>query len=238
VFVGITKSGFNLYAAHSPRSQEPFLPYTSFSSTANRVSYFLDITGPSLPVDTMCSSSLIAIHQACEHINRGECDLAFAGGVNLYLHPYTYKWLCAHRMLSRDGLCRSFGAGGNGYVPGEGVGVVLLKPLSNAIRDNDNIHAVILATQVNHSGKTNAYTVPNPKAQAELIRRTVDRAGIKASDITYIEAHGTGTELGDPIEISGLQQAFGPDSKETGYCRIGSVKSNIGHLEAAAGIAG
>ncbi|MCP5005214.1 MAG: polyketide synthase, partial [Planctomycetes bacterium] len=161
-----------------------------------------------------------------------------AGGVNLYLHPSGYIGLCAQQMLSPDGQCRSFGAGGNGFVPGEGVGGVLLKPLYAAIRDQDVIHAVIRATKVNHGGKTNGYTVPNPRAQAELIRSTLDKAGISARKISYIEAHGTGTELGDPIEIAGLSQAFQKDTKEVGFCRIGSAKSNIGHLEAAAGIAG
>ncbi len=236
VFAGITKSGFNLHAA--PDAGEPFLPYTSFGSTANRVSYLLDVTGPSMPIDTMCSSSLTAIHEACEYLRRGDCEMAFAGGVNLYLHPYTYQWLSQQRMLSRDGLCRSFGAGGSGYVPGEGVGVVLLKPLSAAIRDNDHIHGVILATHVNHSGRTSGYTVPNPVAQAELIRGAMEKAGIEPRDVSYIEAHGTGTELGDPIEMTGLTQAFGKDARDTGHCSIGSAKSNIGHLEAAAGVAG
>jgi polyketide synthase PksM len=202
------------------------------------VSYFLDITGPSMPIDTMCSSSLTAIHEACEHIRRGECALAFAGGVNLYLHPSTYVDMAAQYALSPDGRCRSFGAGANGFVPGEGAGAVLLKPLSAAFADEDNIHAVILATQVNHGGKTNGYTVPNPRAQAELIRGAIDKAGISAREISYIEAHGTGTELGDPIELEGLRQAFEPDSTDHGYCRVGSAKSNIGHLEAAAGMAG
>lgn len=235
VFAGITKTGFELYATPAASVDDGFFPRTSFSSVANRVSYFLDITGPSLPIDTMCSSSLTAIHEACEHINRGDCELAFAGGVNLYLHPATYTWLSSQQMLSRDGLCRSFGAGGNGYVPGEGVGVVLLKSLSSALRDNDNIHGIILATHVNHGGKANGYTVPSPRAQAEVISRAIEKAGIKADDISYIEAHGTGTELGDPIEISGLQQSFAGVSKP---CSIGSAKSNIGHLESAAGIAG
>jgi acyl transferase domain-containing protein len=238
VFAGITKTGFNLYGADISLEQEKFYPHTSFSSVANRLSFFLDINGPSMPIDTMCSSSLTAIHEACEHIHRGDCDLAFAGGVNLYLHPSSYIGLCAQQMLSRDGLCKSFGAGGNGFVPGEGVGVALLKPLAAAIADNDHIHGTILATQINHGGKTNGYTVPNPKAQTALIRHTLDKAGISARDVSYIEAHGTGTALGDPIEISGLQQAFAPDSRERGYCKIGSAKSNIGHLEAAAGIAG
>ena len=238
VFAGVTKAGFNLYGTRASHAEDKFHPHTSFSSVANRVSYFMDITGPSMPIDTMCSSSLTAIHEACEHIHRGECRLAFAGGVNLYLHPSTYVDMATQHVLSRDGLCRSFGAGANGFVPGEGVGVVLLKPLAAAMADKDQIHGVILATHVNHGGKTNGYTVPNPAAQADLIRRTIDKAGISARDISYIEAHGTGTELGDPIEIEGLQQAIRYDTPDIGYCKIGSAKSNIGHLEAAAGIAG
>ncbi|SAL32898.1 polyketide synthase [Caballeronia udeis] len=236
VFAGITRAGYNLYRTTSA-SSEKFWPRTSFASVANRLSYFLDINGPSLPVDTMCSSSLTAIHEACEHIANGDCDLAFAGGANLYLHPTSYVDMSSQHMLSPNGKCKSFGEGGDGFVPGEGVGVVLLKPLERAIADGDIIHAVILATNVNHGGKTSGYTVPNPVAQAELIRRAIDKAGISAREVSYIEAHGTGTELGDPIEISGLQQAFAPDTAETGYCAIGSVKSNIGHLEAAAGVA-
>ena len=238
VFAGITKTGFNLYGSNTTFEDGKFFPYTSFGSVANRISYHMDITGPSMPIDTMCSSSLTAIHEACEHIKRGDCDMAFAGGVNLYLHPSSYSWLCSQQMLSRDGLCRSFGEGGSGFVPGEGVGVVLLKPLSAALEDGDTIHGIILATHVNHGGKTNGFTVPNPKAQAELIRQTIDKAGITALDVSYIEAHGTGTELGDPIEIAGLQQAFIKDTDEKGFCKIGSAKSNLGHLEAAAGIAG
>jgi acyl transferase domain-containing protein/enoyl-CoA hydratase/carnithine racemase/2-polyprenyl-3-methyl-5-hydroxy-6-metoxy-1,4-benzoquinol methylase len=237
VFAGITRAGYNLYR-NSAGSDAKFWPRTSFSSVANRLSYFLDIHGPSLPVDTMCSSSLSAIHEACEHIHNGDCDLAFAGGVNLYLHPTSFVDMSSQHMLSKDGLCRSFGAGANGFVPGEGVGVVLLKRLDRAVEDDDHIHGVILATQVNHGGKTNGFTVPNPVAQAELIRAALDKAGISAREVSYIEAHGTGTELGDPIEIAGLQQAFGKDTQDKGYCSIGSAKSNIGHLEAAAGIAG
>jgi polyketide synthase PksN len=238
VFAGITKLGFNLHGSEATRRERKFYPHTSFSSLANRVSYFLDITGPSMPIDTMCSSSLTAIHEACEHIHRGDCELAFAGGVNLYLHPSTYVDMAAQYALSRDGKCRSFGAGASGFVPGEGVGAVLLKPLAAAIADQDNIHALILATHVNHGGKTNGYTVPNPRAQADLIRGAIDKAGISARDISYIEAHGTGTQLGDPIEMEGLRQAFAQYTSDAGYCRVGSAKSNIGHLEAAAGMAG
>ncbi len=238
VFAGITKTGYQLYMLHPTRDGEPFLPYTSFSSTANRVSYFLDISGPSMPVDTMCSSSLTAIHEACEHILRDECEMAFAGGVNLYLHPRTYELLCSQNMLSTDGRCRSFGTGGDGYVPGEGAGAVLLKRLSDAERDGDPIHGVILASQVNHGGRTHGYTVPNPNAQAALIRASIEAAGIDAQAISYIETHGTGTELGDPIEITGLEHAFETAAGSDFRCRIGAVKSNIGHLEAASGIAG
>ncbi|GFN30065.1 hybrid non-ribosomal peptide synthetase/type I polyketide synthase [Paenibacillus xylaniclasticus] len=238
VFAGITGTGFNLYGPGLWKRGQSIFPRTSFSSVANRVSYFLNLKGPSLPIDSMCSSSLTAIHEACEHIYNGECEMAIAGGVNLYLHPSSYVFLSAMRMLSPDGRCKSFGAGGNGFVPGEGAGVVLLKPLSRAIADNDQIYAVIRGTSINHGGKTNGYTVPNPVAQGELIREALDKAGVNARTVSYIEAHGTGTELGDPIEITGLTQAFRKDTQDTNYCAIGSVKSNIGHLESAAGIAG
>jgi hypothetical protein len=191
-----------------------------------------------MPVDTMCSSSLTAVHEACEHIHQGDCEVAIAGGVNLYLHPSSYIGLCGQHMLSRDGKCKSFGKGGNGFVPGEGVGTILLKSLSKAVADGDHIYAIIRSTSINHGGKTNGYTVPSPVAQGEVIRAALDKAGIDARTVTYIEAHGTGTELGDPIEIAGLTNAFRKDSQDTGYCAVGSVKSNMGHMEAAAGIAG
>ncbi|QYK63046.1 Acyl carrier protein [Paenibacillus sp. S25] len=238
VFAGITKTGFDLYGLDLWRKGTQIYPHTSFSSVANRISYLFNLQGPSMPIDTMCSSSLTAIHEACEHLYRGECEMAIAGGVNLYLHPLSYVGLCANHMLSADGQCKSFGKGGNGFVPGEGAGVVLLKPLSKAIADGDLIHAVIRGTSINHGGKTNGYTVPNPTAQGELIRSALERAGVHARTVSYIEAHGTGTELGDPIEVTGLTQAFRKDTPDTGFCAIGSVKSNIGHLEAAAGIAG
>ena len=238
VFAGITKTGFDLYGPELWKKGEQMYPHTSFSSVANRVSYMLNLRGPSMPIDTMCSSSLTAIHEACEHLRQNECEMAIAGGVNLYLHPSGYIHLCSQQMLSEDGQCKSFGKGGNGYVPGEGVGVVLLKPLSKAIEDQDQIHAVIKGTSVNHGGKTNGYTVPNPKAHGALIRSALGKAGIGARKVSYIEAHGTGTALGDPIEITGLRQAFEKDTKETEFCALGSAKSNIGHLEAAAGIAG
>ena len=238
VFAGITKTGYDLHGAEWRNHGKLFYPHTSFGSVANRVSYLLNLRGPSMPIDTMCSSSLTAIHEACERLRQGVCPMAIAGGVNLYLHPTNYVELSALQMLSKDGKCRSFGKGGDGFVPGEGVGVVVLKSLSQALQDRDRIHGVIRATCVNHGGKTNGYTVPNPKAQAELIRRTLDMAGVHARTVSYVEAHGTGTALGDPIEATGLTQAFRHDTTDLDFCALGAVKSNIGHLEAAAGMAG
>ncbi|MCG7407083.1 SDR family NAD(P)-dependent oxidoreductase [Paenibacillus sp. ACRRX] len=238
VYAGITKTGFSLYGPDLWRRGEEVFPFTSFSSLANRVSYLLNLKGPSMPIDTMCSSSLTAVHEACEHLYRGECELAIAGAVNLYLHPSNYTHLCGQQMLSDDGKCKSFGKGANGFVPGEGVGVFILKPLSKAVADEDHIYAVIRGTSINHGGKTNGYTVPSPTSQGELVRDALDKAGINARSVSYMEAHGTGTDLGDPIEITGLVHAFAQDTKDAGFCAIGSVKSNIGHLEAAAGMAG
>ncbi|MBZ9609902.1 SDR family NAD(P)-dependent oxidoreductase [Clostridium estertheticum] len=238
VFVGVTKTGYELYGSELLKQGKKVYPHISFSSVANRISYLFNLQGPSMPIDTMCSSSLTAIHEACEHLHRGECEMAIAGGVNLYLHPSNYIELCRQKMLSVDGQCKSFGKGGNGFVPGEGVGSILLKPLSRAIADDDHIYATIRSTSINHGGKTNGYTVPNPIAQRTLICKALNKSGVNARTISYIEAHGTGTELGDPIEISGITQAFQGYTQDIGFCSIGSVKSNIGHLEAAAGIAG
>lgn len=238
VFAGVTRIGYSLYAPELWKKGDRNFPRTSFSSVANRVSYHFNLHGPSIPVDTMCSSSLTAVHEACKHLLQLECEMAIAGGVNLYLHPLGYTDLCANQMLSADGKVRSFGKGATGFVPGEGVGVIILKRLSRAIEDNDHIYAVIRGTNINHGGKTNGFTVPNPHVQAELIRTALDKAGINARTVSYIEAHGAGTDLGDPIEITGLTQAFSKDTADTGYCTLGAVKSNLGHLEGAAGIAG
>ncbi|MFC9161974.1 SDR family NAD(P)-dependent oxidoreductase [Streptomyces fungicidicus] len=238
VFVGITRAGHNLHGPERWRRGDTARPYTSFGSAANRVSFKLDLHGPSMPIDTMCSSSMTALHEACEHLLHGDCDMAVAGGVNLYLHPSSYVGLCGLGMLADGDECRSFGAGGNGFVPGEGVGALVLKRLEDAERDGDHIHAVIRGTSINHGGTTNGYTVPNPVAQGRVVRDALDRAGIDARTISYVEAHGTGTVLGDPVEINGLTRAFSQDTRDVRYCAIGSVKSNIGHAEAAAGIAG
>ena len=237
VFVGVMWGHYELFGAQSLSGGDTAIPSSSHASIANRVSYVFDFQGPSLAVDTMCSSSLTAIHLACEGILRGEIDGAIAGGVNVTIHPYKYLSLSQGRFAASDGKCRSFGAGGDGYVPGEGVGAVLLKPLADALRDDDQIYAVIKSSTVNHGGKTNGYTVPNPNAQADLIVDALEKASIDPHSLSYVETHGTGTSLGDPIEITGLLKAFGGSSDATQFCPIGSVKSNIGHLESAAGIA-
>lgn len=236
VYVGIAWGHYQFY--ETKVEDYTLSPVSSFSSIANRVSYFLDLKGPSMAVDTMCSSSGTAIHLACESIRSGESTLAFAGGVNLSVHPAKYKVLSTKNYLSSEGRCRSFGEGGDGYVPGEGVGALLLKPLSKAISDGDHVEAVILATGVNHGGKATGYSVPSPNAQGELIRKTIEKANIKPTDITYIEAHGTGTSLGDPIEIVGLSKGLNIKGNYSDKYLLGSVKSNIGHLESAAAVSG
>ncbi len=238
VFVGVMYEEYQLYGAQSTAAGRPLALSGSAASIANRVSYFCDFHGPSMAVDSMCSSSLTAIHLACEALRAGDCRVALAGGVNLTLHPNKYLALAQGRFLSSTGRCESFGEGGDGYVPGEGVGAVLLKPLSRAVADGDRIHGIIRASALNHGGKTNGYTVPNPLAQAAVIGRAMQRAGVRAGDIGYVEAHGTGTSLGDPIEIAALSRAYRRETDACGFCAIGSVKSNIGHGESAAGIAG
>src|SRR5262249_59614597 len=159
---------YELFGAESLLAGDTSIPSSSHASIANRVSYYFDFHGPSIAVDTMCSSSLTAIHLACEELRKGEIDAAIAGGVNLTIHPYKYLSLTQGKFAASDGRCRSFGAGGDGYVPGEGVGAVLLKPLEDALRDGDQIYAVIKSSAVNHGGKTNGYFVSHPHAPAKL----------------------------------------------------------------------
>ncbi|OMG71006.1 polyketide synthase, partial [Burkholderia ubonensis] len=211
----------------------------------NRMSYFLDFHGPSEPVETACSSSLVAIHRGVQAIENGECELAIVGGVNTVPTPDATISFSRAGMLSADGRCKTFSEQANGYVRGEGVGMLLLKRLSAAERDGDHIYGLIRGTAENHGGKANSLTAPNPHAQAALIKTAIRRAGVDPATIGYIEAHGTGTPLGDPIEINGLKMAFRDLNAEAGnpdathaHCGIGSVKTNIGHLELAAGVAG
>ncbi len=236
VFVGAMNVPYQWLAAEAWAAGHPNAASTNYWSIANRVSFLLDFSGPSMVVDTACSASLTAIHLACESLRRGECGAALAGGVNLILHPRQFVNLSQARMVSHGAECRAFGSEADGFVDGEGVGAVLLKPLSAAQRDGDRIEGVILGSAVNTGGRTSGFTVPNPRAQARVIRAALGRAGVDPSDITYVEAHGTGTALGDPIEIAGLTEVFA--STDRSPCAIGAVKANIGHLESAAGIAG
>ncbi len=210
----------------------------------NRVSFLLNLRGPSEPVDTACSSSLVAIHRAVQSIRNQECEMAIAGGVNALLTPTLNIAFSKAGMLSPDGCCRVFDKNANGYVRGEGVASILLKPLAAAEADGDHIYGVIRASAVNHGGHSNSLTAPNPNAQSDLLIDAYDQAQIDPTTVTYIETHGTGTKIGDPIEINGLKKAFktlierhGGDSNRHGYCGLGSVKTNTGHLEASAGIA-
>ncbi|MBB4952061.1 amino acid adenylation domain-containing protein [Agrobacterium vitis] len=236
VFAGVMYGDYEWLSAQATTLGVETSAHAAYWSIANRVSYVLDLQGPSFAVDSACSSSLTAIHLACESIRRGECEAAIAGGVNLILHPMHYARLSG--MLSTDGRCKSFGEGGNGFVAGEGVGAVLLKSLEQAEKDGDRIYAVIRGSAINAGGRTNGYTVPNPKAQGNAIAAALDSAGLSARRLSYIEAHGTGTALGDPIEIAGLASSFARSTQDVQFCAIGSVKSNIGHIESAAGVAG
>jgi amino acid adenylation domain-containing protein len=236
VFAGVTGTS-NILAGRDARLagyDNPEYAVTALASVANRVSHAFDLAGPSLTVDTMCSSSLTAVHLACRALESGDADMALAGGVNLYLHPDRFAGLCALGMPSHGKHTKAFGAGGDGFVPGEGVGAIVLKRLADAEADGDTVYAVIRGSGINHGGGTGGYTVPNPVAQAALIAETLKKSTVDPSTIDYVEAHGTGTELGDPIELRALAIAFA----EARTLRVGSVKSNIGHGEAAAGIAG
>ncbi|MEK4042699.1 SDR family NAD(P)-dependent oxidoreductase [Paenibacillus sp. FSL H8-0048] len=209
---------------------------STISSIANRVSYYFGLTGPSLGIDTMCSSSMTALHLACQSVKNQDCAMALVGGVNLSVHPDKYLLLSQGNFASSDGRCRSFGEGGDGYVPAEAAGAILIKPLRQAERDHDRIYAVIKGSAINHGGEASGFTVPNQRAQEEAVSEAIRRSGVDAGTINYIEAHGTGTPLGDPVEMQALMNAFAP-YKDAGFsCSIGSVKSNIGHAEAAAGI--
>ena len=237
VFVGALWQPYESAGVEATLSGNPVGPSSLLYSVANRISYFFDLSGPSMAIDTACSSSLTALHLACQSIRDGESEFAIAAGVNLSVSASKYLFLSRGRFLATDGRCRSYGAGGDGYVPGEGVCALLLKPLSKAVADGDTILGVIKGSAINHGGRTNGYTVPNPKSQGNVIADALQRSGVDPRAISYIDGHGTGTSLGDPVEISGLEKALGAARGRGERIAIGSVKSNIGHLEAAAGIA-
>ena len=238
VFVGLSSYDYGLLVAETGASRNggSELMNAAHSIAAGRLSHLLNLRGPNVAVDTACSSSLVAVHMACQSLRNEECDLALAGGINLILTPDPMISFARARMLSAEGRCKTFDASADGFVRSEGCGVVVLKRLRDALVDNDNILAVIRGSAINHDGRSNGLTVPNGPAQTELIKETLVRAGVSAAEVDYVEAHGTGTALGDPIELRALAGVFASRPFAQPLL-LGSVKTNLGHMEAAAGIA-
>src|SRR5579875_6646 len=241
VFVGISSWEYS-FAQVNFRDRAAIDAYTNtggaLSIAANRISYCFDLRGPSAAVDTACSSALVAVHLACKSIWEEGCELALAGGVNALLLPDWYVGFSRLGMLSPDGRCHAFDAAANGFVRGEGAGMIVLKPLSRALADNDRIYAVIRGSAVNQDGRTPGLTVPSEEAQESLLRQAYQNAGVDPAAVQYIESHGTGTLVGDPIEARALGRVLSANRPADRPCLIGSVKTNIGHLEAGSGIAG
>ncbi|WP_430014744.1 MupA/Atu3671 family FMN-dependent luciferase-like monooxygenase [Microcystis protocystis FBCC-A270] len=239
VFIGISDVDYHRLAYQSPTNLTAYVGTgNSTSIAANRLSYIFDLRGPSLAVDTACSSSLVAVHLACQSLQNQESNLCLVGGVNLILSPETTVVFSQARMIAPDSRCKTFDARADGYVRSEGCGVVVLKRLRDAIQDGDRILAVIEGSAVNQDGLSNGLTAPNGPAQQAVIRQALANAQVKPAQISYVEAHGTGTELGDPIEVKSLKAVLGEKRSLDQTCWLGSVKTNIGHLEAAAGMAG
>jgi acyl transferase domain-containing protein len=239
VYVGISNYDYNRLLCRDRLSLDAYASTgTILAIAANRVSYLLNLRGPSVAVDTACSSSLVAVHLACQSLRLGESDLALAGGVNLILSPEVSIILSQGGLMSPSGRCRSFDAGADGYVRSEGCGVVVLKRLSDAVRDGDRIRALLPGSAVNQDGATNGMTAPSATAQQAVIREALAKAGLTGDVLSYVEAHGSGTRLGDIIEIRSLKAVLLESRPPARPCVIGSVKANVGHLESAAGIAG
>ena len=239
VFVGISNSEYGRLLMQAPGRIDAYTGSgNALSIAANRLSYVFGLQGPSLAVDTACSSSLVAVHLACRSLREGECEAALAGGVNLLLHPAITMSFTKARAMAADGRCKTFDARADGYVRGEGAGVVVLKRLGRALADGDRVYAVIRGSAVNQDGRTNGLMAPSPAAQEAVLREACARAGIPPGEVRYVEAHGTGTLLGDPIEARALGAVLAAGRPAGDRCAVGSVKTNIGHLEAAAGIAG
>ncbi|MCX6048530.1 MAG: alpha/beta fold hydrolase [Chloroflexi bacterium] len=237
VFIGITSIGYANYI--TTQGQSDLDMYTMMgdncSIATGRLSYLLGLGGPNLAVDTACSSSLVATHLACTSLRNGECNLALVGGVHVLLTPQGTIGFCRAGTMAPDGHCKTFDARADGYVRGEGCGMIVLKRISDAVRDGDNILALIRGSAVNQDGRTNGLTAPNPLAQQAVIRQALKNAGIKPTEVGYVETHGTGTPLGDPIEVNALGAVFHERQQPL---VIGAVKTNVGHLEAASGVAG
>ena len=234
IYLGIMNNEYSmmLYDAQMPSTTTG----NSFSIAAARLAYFLNLKGPAISIDTACSSSLVATHMACTALNNGEIDMALAGGVTLYLTAGTYFGMCAAGMLSPEGRCKAFDRDADGFVPGEGVAGLVLKRLEDAEKAHDHIYGLIIASGTNQDGKTNGITAPSVQSQIDLERSVYKRFHIDPESISYLEAHGTGTKLGDPIELEALNTVFRERTDKIGFCAIGSVKSNLGHTSAASGL--
>ena len=239
VFIGISNNDYCRLQMSDARLVDAYAGTgNSGSIAANRLSYFFDLRGPSITIDSACSSGLVAVHLACQSLRHGESNVAMVGAANVILSPeYTIIFAKAG-LLAPDGRCKVFDASADGYVRSEGAGVVVLKPLSAAVADGDHIYAVILGSAVNQDGRTNGLTSPSRQAQEAMLLEAYRRAGVSPGQVQYVEAHGTGTELGDPIEAKALGAVLALDRPAGQPCAVGSIKSNIGHTEAAAGIAG
>ncbi|MDZ8184145.1 MAG: beta-ketoacyl synthase N-terminal-like domain-containing protein [Nostoc sp. ChiSLP02] len=240
VFLGICSNDYNnmIWQTGGATAVDAFCATgNALSVAAGRLSYFLGLKGPSLAVDTACSSSLVALHLACQHLRNQECHLALVGGVHLLLSPETSVAFARTRMLDADGSCKTFDADANGYVRGEGCGVIVLKRLSDAVADKDKILAVIRGSAVNHNGRSSSLIAPNGPSQQALIRQALENAGVAPNAMNYIEVQGTSTSVGQPIEVEALAAVYGKDRPQDNPLLIGSVKTNIGHLEAASGMA-
>lgn len=237
VYMGVFGQDFQSLLTRDPANINAYTPTGNVLCVGvNRISNYFDLYGPSMAIDTGCSSSLVAVHQACQSLRTGEIDLALAGGVNVVLAPEPVVALSKAWMMAADGRCKAFDEAADGYVRGEGCGMVVLKRLRDAERDGDRVLAVVRGSAVNQDGRGQGLTAPNPLAQTRVVTAALAAAGVAPGQLAYVEAHGSGTALGDPIEIEALTKAFGDVS--SGSCPIGSVKTNIGHLETAAGIAG
>ena len=237
VFIGISSSDYSQLRFHYGVDVDAYVGTgNAHSIAANRLSYLFDLKGPSIAIDTACSSSLVAIHLASQSLKTGECSQAIAGGVNLMLSPELTQTFSIAGMMAEDGRCKTFDADADGYVRGEGCGIVILKRLDDARRNGDRILAVIKGSAINQDGRSNGLTAPNGRSQQAVIASALAKAKVNAQEISYVESHGTGTSLGDPIEVNSLKTVLGQGRAEP--CYLGSLKTNIGHLESAAGIAG
>ena len=239
VFIGISSDDYSRQQYKNPRQIDAYAGTgNAHSIAANRLSYTLDLRGPSIAMDTACSSSLLAVHQACQSLRSGECKLALAGGVNIILTPELTITFSQARMMSSDGHCKTFDESADGYVRGEGCGLVLLKSLADAQRDGDTILAVIRGSAVNQDGRSNGITAPNGPSQEAVIRQALQNAKVLPEQISFVETHGSSTPLGDPIEVAALKAVLMQQRTQDQPCVLGAVKTNVGHLESAAGIAG